>query len=90
MIDLSEIVDLLDRAIKEDLNLAKEIASGEEFGDEQSKIIALLEGKYAYKLTTDGGKEKVFAALVRKGFSFSDVKSAMGKYFEDIEFSEEY
>lgn len=73
-----------------DLNLAKEIVQEGECDDEQSKIISLLEGKYAYKLTADGGKEKVFAALVRKGFSFSDVKLAMSKYFEDIEFSEEY
>ncbi|MBR6509292.1 MAG: RecX family transcriptional regulator [Clostridia bacterium] len=73
-----------------DLSLAKEMVQDSECDDEQSKIIALLEGKYAYKLTLEGGKEKVFAALIRKGFSFSQVKTAMSKYFEDIEFSEEY
>jgi SOS response regulatory protein OraA/RecX len=41
--------------------------------------------KYRNKLSIDGGKEKVISALMRKGFSYSDIKDA----FEMIE-NEEY
>ncbi len=57
--------------------------------DEQAQILSLLEGKYAYKLTQDNGIEKVYAALVRKGFSYSDVRAALKKYSEELEFCEE-
>ncbi len=57
---------------------------------EEEQIRALLEGKYAYKLTLEGGEKKVFDALVRKGFSFSAVRSVLKEYIEDLPFSEEY
>lgn len=69
-------------------DLAKEMleSSGT---DEEEQIKNLLEGKYAYKLTEEKGREKVYAALVRKGFSYSAVKAAMKKYIEEFEFCEE-
>ena len=65
------------------LDLAKEILSQTE-SDESAQIKALLEGKFAYKLTLENGVEKVFAALVRKGFSFSAVRSALKQYIEEL------
>lgn len=44
--------------------------------DNVPTIIDLIETKYANKLSADNGKEKVIAALMRKGFSYSDIKSA--------------
>lgn len=71
------------------LSLAKEILSDCDI-DEESQITTLIEKKYAYKLQDKNNYQKVFAALARKGFSFSAIKSALKKYIEDIEFSEEY
>ena len=68
--------------------LAKEVWE-EMDTDEQSQLASLIEKKYAYKLTLENGTEKVFAALIRKGFSFGAVKEAMKKYSEEIEFSED-
>ena len=55
----------------------------------KEQILALLQGKYAYKLTAERGFEKVYAALVRKGFSYSAVRQAMKKYNSDLEFEEQ-
>jgi len=49
--------------------------------DNVSSITELIMGKYRNKLNAENGKEKVIAALMRKGFSYSDIKSA----FEDLE-----
>ena len=65
------------------IDLAKEVL-GETESDEDAQIKALLEGKYAYKLTLENGVEKVFAALVRKGFSYSSVRSALKQYIEEL------
>lgn len=70
------------------LEMAKEVLSENEC-DEDSQIKALLEGKFAHKLTLENGPEKVFAALIRKGFSFSAVKNALKEYKEEIEICEE-
>lgn len=65
------------------LDLAKEVLS-ETDSDEEEQIKALIEGKYAYKLTTENGAKKVFAALIRKGFSYSSVRSALKQYIEEL------
>lgn len=46
-----------------------------EFDNVQS-IINLVLGKYKNKLDADDGNKKVIASLMRKGFSYSDIKSA--------------
>ncbi len=71
------------------LALAKETLSSLEC-DEEAQIAALIERKYAYRLAEERGHEKVFAALARKGFTFSAIKSALKKYNEELEFCEEY
>jgi len=80
------ICKMLQKGIPYDL--AKEVL--DEFDtDEESQIKELIERKYAQKLTQEKGSEKVFAALVRKGFSFSAIKSAMKNYIEEPEFIED-
>lgn len=44
--------------------------------DSVSTIVELINGKYSTKLEKENGKEKVIAALQRKGFYYSDIKSA--------------
>lgn len=69
-------------------DLIKEILDSDET-DEEEKIKNLLEGKYARKLTEEKGAEKVYAALVRKGFSYGAVRTAMKNYTEQLEFCED-
>ncbi|MBE6787832.1 MAG: regulatory protein RecX [Ruminococcaceae bacterium] len=68
-------------------DLAKEVLSETET-DEQTQIKNLLEKKYRTKLGAQNGAQKVFAALVRKGFSYSAVREALKSYIE--EFEEDY
>ena len=58
--------------------------------DAVAQITELIEKKYARRLDSEEGVQKVFAALVRRGFSFGDVKSALRQYSENIENSEEW
>lgn len=44
--------------------------------DNVETIVGLLNTKYSSKLEQEGGKQKVFAALQRKGFNYSDIKDA--------------
>lgn len=53
--------------------------------DNSAKCVELITTKYRNKLRAEGGKDKVTAALMRKGFSYYDIKHA----FEMIE-DEEY
>lgn len=53
--------------------------------DNSSNCAELILTKYKNKLNIEGGKEKVTASLMRKGFSYYDIKSA----FDMIE-NEEY
>lgn len=78
---------MLEKGVNYDL--AKEMLENSET-DEEQQIKNLLERKYASKLTAENGKQKVFAALARKGFSFSAIRSAMNEVLEDLEFCEEY
>ncbi len=53
--------------------------------DEQTQIKNLLTKKYHAKLTAENGAQKVFAALVRKGFSYSEVRAALKSNIENYE-----
>lgn len=44
--------------------------------DNVANIVELINSKYAGKLRAENGKQKVMAALARKGFSYSDIKNA--------------
>ena len=69
-------------------DIANEVFSETEV-DEEEQIRAVIEKKYARKLEQENGVQKVYAALVRKGFSFSAVRNALKKYSEELEYSEE-
>lgn len=57
--------------------------------DPTAQIAALLSTKYKNRLANEDGIKKVYAALLRKGFSYSDVKAALREYSEKIDYSEE-
>lgn len=57
--------------------------------DETEKIKELLLSKYAKKLDNEENIRKVYAALVRKGFCFGDIKRALREYSDELENSEE-
>ncbi|MBE6776968.1 MAG: regulatory protein RecX [Ruminococcaceae bacterium] len=65
-------------------DLAKAVLEETE-ADEQTQIKNLIDKKYRTKLTDQKGVEKVFAALARKGFSYSAVKEALKSYIEESE-----
>ncbi len=67
-------------------DITDSILSNYEF-DNTSAILDLLNTKYRSKLISDGGYEKVINALIRKGFSYSDVKAAF-EQMENIETDE--
>ncbi|MBQ6848168.1 MAG: regulatory protein RecX [Clostridia bacterium] len=69
-------------------DLCKELLEETEV-DEESSLLRLIEKKYAAKLEDKDNYQKVYAALVRRGFSYSAVKSALKKYTEDLDFSED-
>lgn len=58
--------------------------------DETSQIDALIEKKYRNKMSDKDGIQKVYAALIRKGFSYCEVSAAIKKYTQEIEDYEEY
>ncbi len=57
--------------------------------DELSQVLAVIEKKYRNKMSDKENIQKVYAALVRKGFSYSAVREAIKKYTQEIEFYEE-
>ncbi len=63
------------------IDLAKELLNEAQV-DEVAQITEVIEKKYARKLSEDNGYQKVYAALVRKGFSYGNVKTALKKYVE--------
>ena len=65
--------------------MSKEVLSGCD-ADENEQITALIDKKYRTKLTAENGAEKVFAALVRKGFSYGAVRQVLKKYTEIEDF----
>ena len=58
--------------------------------DENSQIIAVIDKKYRNKMNSREDIQKVYAALIRKGFSYSAVSDAIRKYTKEIEDNEEY
>lgn len=65
-------------------DMAKEVLQGLD-ADEGEQINALIERKYRSKLLAENGAQKVYAALIRKGFSYEAVKTSLKNYteFED-------
>ena len=68
--------------------LAKQVVSELE-SDSSAQIRQLLEKKYSRRLIDEDGVRKVYAALIRKGFSHSDVRAALREYSENLDNCEE-
>lgn len=60
----------------------------EEEPDNVERIVDIIEKKYYNKMNDESERKKVFAALTRMGYSFSDIREAMAE-FSDDEFYEE-
>ncbi len=58
--------------------------------DEEEQAANILRKKYLNKLTQENGYEKVYAALIRRGFSYSAVRNVLKNYCEETDYSEEY
>ncbi len=58
--------------------------------DEDSQVEAVIQKKYRTKMSDKDNIQKVYAALIRKGFSYSAVRNAIKKYTQEIENYEEY
>ena len=72
--------------------ISRELAKETAFCSDESesdKIKELLKTKYSKKLDGEENIKKVYASLVRKGFSFSDIKEALKIYSEELENSED-
>ncbi len=57
--------------------------------DNVKTIVDIIRKKYYNKLVDEKSRQKVVAALVRLGYSFSDIRQAMSEFSSD-EFFEEY
>lgn len=67
-------------------DLITELINGSEV-DERQQIREVLEKKYRTKLSNEENIKKVYAALIRKGFSFSAVKEELKAYSEELALS---
>lgn len=54
-----------------------------------SRAVELLKGKYINKIGDEEGRRKTFAALMRRGFSYSDIKKAFELVLCSDDFEEE-
>lgn len=66
-----------------DKDIIYEVLNEFEF-DNSSAIINVINKSYIRKLNTENGKEKVIAALMRKGFSYSDIKFALNNLENEL------
>ncbi len=78
-------VKLMQKGIPRDI--ANEALSSTEF-DEAAQIRALIDKKYRAKMETEEGIQKVYAALVRKGFSYGAVRDVLKIYSEELKYSD--
>ncbi len=70
-------------------DIIKSVLEETEF-DETSQVEAVIQKKYQNKMTDKENIQKVYAALIRKGFSYSAVREVIKKYTREIEMQEEY
>lgn len=59
--------------------IANEVLADTQF-DESRQLAELIDKKYRLKLQAENGVQKVYAALVRKGFSYGAVRDAIKEY----------
>lgn len=71
-----------------DYSLAREAVKGIDT-DIAAQIRAVIEKKYKNKLSNPENTPKVFAALQRLGFPYSEIRAVLKAYSEELEFSED-
>ncbi len=70
-------------------NAAVEELFEDEEPDNIQRIVDIIGKKYYNRMNDEVGRKKVFSALLRMGYGFSDIREAMSE-FSDDEFYEEY
>lgn len=65
-----------------DRALAQEILESYE-NDETEAICSLIDKKYRSKLSTPEDRQKVYAALMRKGFASRDIRAALNRFSDE-------
>ena len=70
-------------------NAAVEELFEEEEPDNVQRIVDIIGKRYYNRMNDEVGRKKVFSALQRMGYSFSDIREAMSE-FSDDEYYEEY
>ena len=72
-----------------DVDLVDDAAEVAEYNP-KATIIELVEKKYKSKLNDKAQADKVVAALMRKGYSYSEIKEALSELQAPIDFCEDY
>ena len=70
-------------------NAAVEELFEEEEPDNVQRIVDIIGKRYYNRMNEEVGRKKVFSALQRMGYSFSDIREAMSE-FSDDEYYEDY
>lgn len=70
-------------------NAAVEELFEEEGPDNVQRIVDIIGKRYYNRMNDEVGRKKVFSALQRMGYSFSDIREAMSE-FSDDEYYEDY
>lgn len=70
-------------------NAAVEELFEEEEPDNVQRIVDIIGKRYYNRMNNEVGRKKVFSALQRMGYSFSDIREAMSE-FSDDEYYEDY
>ena len=70
-------------------NAAVEDLFEEEKPDNVQRIVDIIGKRYYNRMNDEVGRKKVFSALQRMGYSFSDIREAMSE-FSDDEYYEDY
>jgi len=93
--DLFEIKKLSPRAVVRKLiekGIDKELAcdSVDNYEPDETQMLSqLLDGKYRKYMFDEKGRRRVTGALMRAGYSYSDIKAAFDEFDEENEFTEE-
>lgn len=84
------ISELRAKGISSDIaNAAVDELFSEEEPDNIQRIVDIIGKRYYNRMNNEVGRKKVFSALQRMGYSFSDIREAMSE-FSDDEYYEDY
>jgi regulatory protein len=82
--------ELMSKGISSDIaNDAVNTLFEDEEPDNIQRIVDIISKRYYNRMNDEVGRKKVFAALQRMGYTFSDIREAMSE-FSDDEYYDEY